>query len=165
MQKTILTQTAVASLFTSDKVERSTAMTNLKETFFTKYQTETEELKISRTFLAYVFDEVLEGVITEETFKRSKRIDNRSFDVVRPIMVEVGLLPFTHGSALFQRGRTQALVSVTLGGGQDEQRIEDIMSEPSESRFMLHYNFPPFSVGEVRRNAWHQDDEKLDMAF
>ncbi len=69
-------------------------------------------------------------MITQEVFKRGKRIDTRGFDVVRPISVEVGLLPFNHGSALFQRGRTQALVSVTLGGGQDEQRIEDIMSEP-----------------------------------
>ncbi len=145
-----LTPTATASLFTADKVERSTAMTNLKDSFFELYEAEAEALKISRTFLAYVFDEVLEGVLTEESFKRGKRVDNRGFDVVRPISVEVGLLPFTHGSALFQRGRTQALVSVTLGGGQDEQRIEDIMSEPSESRFMLHYNFPPFSVGEVR---------------
>lgn len=122
----------------------------LKDAFFVKYEKEAEELAISRTFLSYIFDEILEVVITDEAFKRGKRIDNRDFDTVRPIKTEVGLLPFNHGSALFQRGRTQALVSVTLGGGQDEQRLEDIMGEATESAFMLHYNFPPFSVGEVR---------------
>ena len=70
---------------------------------------------------------------------------------VRPISIEVGLLPFTHGSALFTRGRTQALVSATLGSGQDEQRIEELMEDGEfMGNFMLHYNFPPFSVGEAR---------------
>ncbi len=145
-----LTPEAVSSLYESDKVVRGYAMDALKDGFFTRYEKEAEELAISKTFLQYIFDEVLERVITKEAFQRGKRIDNRSFETVRPITTEVGLLPFNHGSALFQRGRTQALVSVTLGGGQDEQRLEDIMGEPSESSFMLHYNFPPFSVGEVR---------------
>ena len=79
-----------------------------------------------------------------------KRIDGRSFEQVRMISTEVGLLPFTHGSAVFNRGRTQALVSLTLGGGQDEQKVEDLMGNTVEKSFMLHYNFPPFSVGEVR---------------
>ena len=148
--ETFLTSDAVSTVFKSDKIERDLAVDALKEQFFTKFEKEAEELKISRTFLQYVFDEVLETVITRESFKRGKRVDNRDFDVVRQITTEVGLLPFNHGSALFKRGRTQALVSVTLGGGQDEQRIEDIMGEPHESSFMLHYNFPPFSVGEVR---------------
>ncbi len=148
--KDFLTPEAVAPLYKSDKIERGDAMKKLKESFFALHEKESEELKISRTFIDYIFDDVLEEVLTEETFKRGKRIDNRDFDVIRPIKTEVGLLPFNHGSALFQRGQTQALVSVTLGGGQDEQRIEDIMAEPSESSFMLHYNFPPFSVGEVR---------------
>ncbi len=145
-----LTPAAVGTLYKSDKLERDVAMDALKDAFFVKYEKEAEELSISRTFLSYVFDEILETVITEEAFKRGKRIDNRDFDTVRTIKTEVGLLPFNHGSALFQRGRTQALVSVTLGGGQDEQRLEDIMGEATESAFMLHYNFPPFSVGEVR---------------
>ncbi len=89
-------------------------------------------------------------VLTEHAFAVGKRVDQRSFDTIRKISTEVGLLPFNHGSALFNRGETQALVSVTLGGGQDEQRIEDIMADSSESAFMLHYNFLPFSVGEVR---------------
>ncbi len=145
-----LTPATVSTMYIADKVERSNAMDQLKQSFFATYEKEAEELKISRTFLQYVFDEVLEMVITEDSFKRNKRVDNRAFDEIRRIYVEVGLLPFNHGSALFQRGRTQALVSVTLGGGADEQRIEDIMTEPTENSFMLHYNMPPFSVGEVR---------------
>lgn len=145
-----LTKDALGTLYKEDKVQRSEAMDTLKDGFFAKYEAEAAELTISRTYLAYVFDEILEALLTREAFERGRRVDNRDFDTVRAIRTEVGLLPFNHGSALFQRGRTQALVSVTLGGGQDEQRIEDIMGESSESAFMLHYNFPPFSVGEVR---------------
>src|SRR5258708_686795 len=82
--------------------------------------------------------------------KNHRRPDGRAFDEVRQITIETGVLPRTHGSALFTRGETQALVTVTLGTKEDEQRIE--LLEPGEGatkRFMLHYNFPPFSVGEV----------------
>lgn len=145
-----LTPSKLATIYIEDKTERSAAVDALKKEFFTQYAEDLEALKVSKTFVEYVFDEVFEVVLTEESFKRGKRVDNREFSTIRKIATEVGLLPFNHGSALFERGKTQALVSVTLGGGQDEQRIEDIMSEPSESAFMLHYNFPPFSVGEVR---------------
>ena len=80
----------------------------------------------------------------------SQRIDGRAFDQVRPISCEAGYLPRTHGSALFTRGETQALVSATLGSERDQQRVETLMGEENK-RFMLHYNFPPFCVGEVRR--------------
>jgi polyribonucleotide nucleotidyltransferase len=145
-----LTPATVATLYHADKIERGRAMSALKDGFFQLHAQQAEEASVSKTFIEYVFDEVLELVITEYTFKTGKRIDTRSFDQVRPISTEVGLLPFNHGSALFQRGQTQALVSVTLGGGQDEQRSEDIMGNTVETPFMLHYNFPPFSVGEVR---------------
>ena len=79
---------------------------------------------------------------------RGKRSDGRAFDEIRPISIEVGLLPRTHGSALFTRGETQCLATVTLGTGEDVQRL-DGLGEETEKRFMLHYNFPPFSVGEV----------------
>ena len=79
-----------------------------------------------------------------------QRTDGRKFDQVRQISVEVGLLPFTHGSSLFTRGKTQALASVTLGGGKDQQQVEDLMGLTIEKSFMLHYNFPPFSAGEAR---------------
>ncbi len=78
------------------------------------------------------------------------RIDNRRFDEIRPISSEVGVLPRPHGSALFTRGETQALVVLTIGSGQDEQRVETLSGEEMR-QFMLHYNFPPFSVGEVKR--------------
>ena len=79
-----------------------------------------------------------------------KRIDGRDTKTVRPIVAEAGILPRAHGSALFTRGETQALVVATLGTGQDEQIIDALEGEYRE-QFMLHYNFPPYSVGEVRR--------------
>ncbi|MGD9971884.1 MAG: polyribonucleotide nucleotidyltransferase [Desulfatirhabdiaceae bacterium] len=79
-----------------------------------------------------------------------KRIDGRKFDEIRPITCEVGILSRPHGSALFTRGETQVLGVLTLGSGQDEQRVETLSGEESRP-FMLHYNFPPFSVGEVKR--------------
>jgi len=96
------------------------------------------------------YDALKERIFRDEMLKNRRRPDGRAFDQVRPIAIETGVLPRTHGSSLFTRGETQALVTVTLGTKDDEQRIE--LLEPGESpskRFMLHYNFPPFSVGEV----------------
>jgi polyribonucleotide nucleotidyltransferase len=95
------------------------------------------------------FEALLERIFRDDMLKNHRRPDGRAFDQVRPITIETGILPRTHGSALFTRGETQALVTVTLGTKDDEQRIE--LLEPGEvtKRFMLHYNFPPFSVGEV----------------
>ena len=81
--------------------------------------------------------------------KDSRRPDGRAFDEIRTITCEVGVLPRTHGSAIFTRGETQALVTTTLGTKDDEQRIEMFDLTETSKRFMLHYNFPPFSVGEV----------------
>lgn len=145
-----LTDAAIAPLFTTDKVVRGEAMTSLKNGFFEQHEKEAEELNISKTHLEYVFDEALEKKITNRIFATGRRVDLRDFETVRPISVEVGLLPFNHGSALFTRGRTQALISVTLGGGDDVQRMEGLMDEVEDGSFMLHYNFPPFSVGEVK---------------
>ena len=78
-----------------------------------------------------------------------QRPDRRPFNQIRPITIEVGVLPRTHGSALFTRGETQALVTTTLGTKEDEQRLETINLAETSKRLMLHYNFPPFSVGEV----------------
>ena len=77
-----------------------------------------------------------------------RRPDGRAFDQVRDIWIEAGVLPRAHGSAIFTRGETQALVTTTLGTSDDMQRLEGFQGE-SKKRFMLHYNFPPFSVGEV----------------
>jgi polyribonucleotide nucleotidyltransferase len=95
------------------------------------------------------FDALKERIFRDEMLKAHRRPDGRRFDEIRSIWGEVSVLPRTHGSAVFTRGETQALVTVTLGTKDDEQRIE--LLEPGEAfkRFMLHYNFPPFSVGEV----------------
>ena len=89
-------------------------------------------------------------VVRNAILDTGKRIDGRDTKTVRPIVAEVGILPRAHGSALFTRGETQALVVATLGTGQDEQIIDALEGEYRE-HFMLHYNFPPYSVGEVRR--------------
>jgi polyribonucleotide nucleotidyltransferase len=96
-----------------------------------------------------LFDTLKERIFRDEMLKAKRRPDGRAFDEIRNIDCEVGVLPRTHGSALFTRGETQALVTVTLGTKDDEQRIEMFDLTETSKRFMLHYNFPPFSVGEV----------------
>jgi polyribonucleotide nucleotidyltransferase len=96
-----------------------------------------------------IFKELKEKVMRDEILERGKRLDGRAFDQIRPIWIEVGVLPRVHGSAVFTRGETQALVSCTLGTEDDAQKIEMVDGEMYK-RFMLHYNFPPFSVGEVQ---------------
>jgi polyribonucleotide nucleotidyltransferase len=95
-----------------------------------------------------IFKDLKEKVLREEVLTNGVRLDGRTFDEVRPIWIETGVLPRTHGSAVFTRGETQALVTCTLGTADDAQKIESFEGETWKS-FMLHYNFPPFSVGEV----------------
>jgi polyribonucleotide nucleotidyltransferase len=96
-----------------------------------------------------LFDALKERIFRDEMLKDRRRPDGRRFDEIRSIWSEVGVLPRTHGSAIFTRGETQALVTTTLGTKEDEQRIELFDPMETSKRFMLHYNFPPFSVGEV----------------
>jgi polyribonucleotide nucleotidyltransferase len=104
---------------------------------------EEERAKFSRYF------EILrERIFREQVLRDHRRPDGRAFDQIREIWIEVSVLPRTHGSAIFTRGETQALVTTTLGTGEDMQRLERFEGE-AKKRFMLHYNFPPFSVGEV----------------
>ncbi len=100
--------------------------------------------------LAKYYEALRENIFREQVTKERIRPDRRAFDEIRPITIEVGVLPRTHGSALFTRGETQALVTATLGTGDDSQRLETFEGE-QRKRFMLHYNFPPFSVGETGR--------------
>src|SRR5213592_2791727 len=102
----------------------------------------------SKTDAKAIFKELKEKVLREEVLTHNVRLDGRKFDEVRPIWIETGVLPRTHGSAVFTRGETQALVTCTLGTADDAQKIESFEGETWKS-FMLHYNFPPFSVGEV----------------
>jgi polyribonucleotide nucleotidyltransferase len=96
-----------------------------------------------------IFEALKEQIFREEMLKDRRRPDGRAFDEIRAISIETSALPRTHGSAVFTRGETQALVTVTLGTKDDEQRIELLEPGEASKRFMLHYNFPPFSVGEV----------------
>ena len=96
-----------------------------------------------------IFKELKEKVMRDEALERGKRLDGRAFDEIRAITIEVGVLPRAHGSVVFTRGETQALVTATLGTAEDQQKIETLDGEQWK-RFMLHYNFPPFSVGEVQ---------------
>src|SRR3954465_3235421 len=95
-----------------------------------------------------IFKELKEKVLRDEIPERGQRLDGRAFDQIRAISIEVGVLPRVHGSAVFTRGETQALVTATLGTADDQQKVETVDGE-TWKRFMLHYNFPPFSVGEV----------------
>jgi polyribonucleotide nucleotidyltransferase len=98
---------------------------------------------------AKCYDALKERIFRDEMLDKRHRPDGRQFDEIRKITIETGVLPRTHGSSLFTRGETQALVTVTLGTKDDEQRIELLEPGEASKRFMLHYNFPPFSVGEV----------------
>ncbi len=107
-----------------------------------------EEEVERKTEAKVIFKELKGRVMRDEILERRQRLDGRGFDEIRPIWSEVGVLPRTHGSAVFTRGETQALVTATLGTSEDQQKIEMVDGE-TYKRFMLHYNFPPFSVGEV----------------
>ena len=98
-----------------------------------------------------VFNTLKEKIFREDILGKRRRPDNRRFSEIRPISCEVGWLPRTHGSALFTRGETQAIATTTLGTKDDEQFIDDIEKGEVKRRFMLHYNFPPYSVGETGR--------------
>jgi len=108
-----------------------------------------EEEKERRDQADKIFHHLMEKIFRKEILEEKRRPDGREFNEIRPISAEVSLLPRTHGSALFTRGETQALVTATLGTADDEQRMDTLEGE-SFKRFMLHYNFPPFSVGEVK---------------
>ena len=109
-----------------------------------------ENPKHSKLQVAAVFKDLEAKIVRWNILDTGKRIDGRDVKTVRPIVCEVGVLPRTHGSALFTRGETQALVVATLGTGEDEQWIDALQGTYKES-FLLHYNFPPFSVGETGR--------------
>ncbi len=138
------------------KQERNTAIDELREQVMTQYcpdednpQLQNEAApKYNKAMVKRIFEKV-EGQVVQKMLLDGKRSDGRGYNDIRPIMCEVGVLPRTHGSALFTRGETQSLVSVTLGTIRDAQIIDGLLEEYHQS-FTLHYNFPPFSVGEVR---------------
>ena len=131
-----------------EKAERAQALAALKATIQEQLAAEFPD---NGREVATVIEDIEYRTMRDQVLSRGERVDGRDLDTVRPITCEVGVLPRTHGSALFTRGQTQALVSVTLGTVQDEQRIDSIdVAQETTKSFMLHYNFPPFSTGEVR---------------
>jgi polyribonucleotide nucleotidyltransferase len=131
-----------------EKSERAQALAALKSTVIEQLAAEFPE---NAQDVGGVLENIEYDTMRRQVLERGERIDGRDLDTVRPITCDVGILPRAHGSALFTRGQTQALVSTTLGTVSDEQRIDtvDVAQETTKS-FMLHYNFPPFSTGEVR---------------
>src|SRR3989449_455627 len=131
-----------------EKSERAQALAALKATIQEELRPEfPDNLKDVGSGL----EEIEYHTMRNQVLTHGERVDGRDLDTVRPISCEVGTLPRTHGSALFTRGQTQALVSVTLGTTRDEQRIDSIdVAQETTKSFMLHYNFPPFSTGEVK---------------
>jgi len=131
-----------------EKSERAQALGALKATIQEQLA---EEFPDNVKDVARVIEDIEYHTMREQVLSAGERVDGRDLDTVRPISCEVGWLPRTHGSALFTRGQTQALVSVTLGTTRDEQRIDSIdVAQETTKSFMLHYNFPPFSTGEVK---------------
>jgi polyribonucleotide nucleotidyltransferase len=135
----------VEGLTVDDKLERRDYFSDLKA----EIAEQMERRDIPVNDLGEIFESQLSAAIRQQICQQRVRIGGRAVDEVRQISCEVGLLPRVHGSALFTRGETQALVTGTLGTSSDEQRIDSLLGE-SFKRFMLHYNFPPFSVGEAR---------------
>jgi polyribonucleotide nucleotidyltransferase len=130
----------------TDKQERTAAVSKAKDDIIASLTAEQQEDGNLGPALKKLESNVLRG----DVVKNGRRIDGRALDEIRPIVSEVGILPRTHGSALFTRGETQGLVVTTLGTGDDEQMI-DALTGMYKTNFMLHYNFPPYSVGEVGR--------------
>jgi len=131
----------------TDKMERHASLSEIKSEIEESYK-EDDEVSVNEA-MSY-FKKIEKNIVRSQILNDKTRIDGRKLDEVRKISSEVSWLPRTHGSALFTRGETQAIVVATLGFGEDEQRIEALQGSYKEN-FMLHYNFPPYSVGEVGR--------------
>ena len=129
----------------SNKAERNEALKEIKDKIKENYE-ELDELDMGK--LMSEFKKLEKDIVRGNILNNQPRIDGRDLDTVRPIFVETNILPGAHGSALFTRGETQAIVAATLGSSRDAQRIESIEGEDSDN-FMLHYNFPAYSVGEI----------------
>jgi polyribonucleotide nucleotidyltransferase len=132
------------------KQDRYAAVDAVKAKVMAAFLPEGVEPRFAKEKVAAVFKEIQAKIVRWNILDTGGRIDGRNLETVRPILAEVGILPRTHGSALFTRGETQALVVATLGTGDDEQFIDALEGTYKET-FMLHYNFPPYSVGETGR--------------
>lgn len=151
VKKACIKHGLVEALATKDKIKRYHNIDLCQEQVLASILEERseEDAKVLKSRVNEYFAEIKKDQMRRDVLKKKTRIDGRAYNEIRPICCEVGVLPRAHGSALFTRGETQGLISVTLGTGDDEQKIDSLMGE-SFRKFMLHYNFPPFSVGEAR---------------
>ena len=131
-----------------DKLERNRAIKRLKKSLIARFNVEGQPDRTAE--IQKIFEKFEAKTMRRLVIDEKRRIDGRSYTDIRKITCETGILKRTHGSALFTRGETQALASITLGSGDDEQRLDTILTPGATKKFMLHYNFPPFSVGEAR---------------
>jgi len=141
----------VPALLTPGKLAREDAVKAIQDDVGAKLVEKFGEEKVTEFTVKDAFYTIQKEAVRSLILKDGKRLDGRSFDAVRPILSEVGILPRAHGSALFSRGETQALTLATLGTGEDVQEFDSYTGGESEKKFILHYNFPNFSVGETGR--------------
>lgn len=132
------------------KKERTGVLSSIKSDVKSMFVSETSKVQEVK-LVEKLFKELEKKVVRQRILNENRRIDNRGSTTIRPIACEASILPMAHGSALFTRGETQALVSITLGGEKDEQMVDTMGAGLEYDRFTLHYNFPGFSVGEIAR--------------
>lgn len=130
-----------------DKISRKKSVSDFVDKIWSELE---EDFPEDKSTISKLISEKIKIDVRRMITEESKRIDGRALDEIRPISISIGILPRTHGSALFTRGETQGLATVTLGTKSDEQYVDDIEGE-FKKKFMLHYNFPPYSVGEIKR--------------
>jgi polyribonucleotide nucleotidyltransferase len=140
----------INALFAPTKQESYSAFDALTKKTLEHFEKEIKEDSALKSVISFLIDAILQEEMPAEIINRKSRLDGRLFDQIRPIYSEVATIPCSHGSSVFQRGETQALASITLGTGQDAQKVETLMGGVEERSFMLHYNFPPFATGEVK---------------
>src|SRR5690625_6525076 len=151
MTKTLPQRELQAAYSIHQKQARTHAIQDVREKVFEALNAEaTEENPVDDNVVKEILHDLEADIVRSKILNGEPRIDGRDTRTVRPIEIQLGFLPRAHGSALFTRGETQALVVTTLGTRQDEQIIDSVMGE-SRDRFMMHYNFPPFSTGETGR--------------
>jgi len=139
------------ALYIPEKLKRGDAKSEVKDEYEQQFLgaiEDPQELEQKKFSFDEAFEQLEKEIVREKILDKGKRVDGRGLDEVRPIEIEVGHLPRTHGSSLFTRGETQSLGTVTLGTPRETQRLDNIHTD-EEKRFMLHYNFPPYSVGEA----------------
>ena len=139
------------ALYTVKKLERQEKVAAVKADAFEKMKEAYGEELMTANHFAKLADALEIEIVRNGVLEKGKRMDGRGMDELRPLTAEVGVLPRVHGSSIFSRGETQALAVATLGTGQDEQELDGLTGGPKAKRFTLHYNFPPYCVGEVRR--------------